>query len=457
MTSDELLVRIPIVGILDPTEDERLAELLRVIVGFGSRGPRLAAQVGDGTSPLDAIASALNVLGEELERRERLEATYQRRLIEAERAAAVGELAAGIAHEINNPVAAIVTNLEALQEHLEHLGQNLDELHEAKRDGAAGARLGEALEEARLQPVVREAREIARDSIRTLLRVSRIVSDMKTLQPGEALKLETLDLNAIADRACGLIAHQLRWRARLVRSYGRVPAVRGDRSKLTHVLTQLLVGAMHAIDEGSPETNAVTIATEKAGERVRVSITDTGQPRGWPTLNIAFANDVLRGHGSELRWTSGENGTSFFFDLPVAPSLSAEPGPPPSALADPPRRKVLVVDDEESILRAYTRLLGPRVELGLARGGRDAITILEDDPAWDAILCDLMMPDVDGIALHAWIGKNVPSLADRVLFCTGGTFTARATAFVAERTDRVLAKPLVKSQLLAALERIYAQ
>ncbi len=437
------------------SEDERLAELMRVLVGFASRGPRQVADVGDGTKSLDAIAAGLNMLGEELERRERLEATYQRRLIDAERAAAVGELAAGIAHEINNPVAAILTNLEALQEHLEYLGHALDEVREKSRDGNGPNRVAAALDEARLRPVIHESREIARDSIRALLQVSRIVSDMKSLQPGEALRLETLDLNGVADRACGLIANQLKYRARLVRSYGRIPEVRADRSKLTHVLTQLLVGAMHAIDEGAPDTNAVEIVTERSGERVRVTIKDTGKARGWPSLNIAFANDVLRGHGSELRWQSGEGGTSFFFDLPVAPPPSAETSATAaSAGVARARRKVLVVDDEEPILRAIARLLGPRVELALARGGRDAIQILEDDPNWDAILCDLMMPDVDGIALHAWVGEHLPALTERMLFCTGGTFTARATAFVAERQERVLAKPLVKHQLLTAIDRV---
>ena len=140
--------------------------------------------------------------------------------------------------------------------------------------------------------------------------------------------------------------------------------------------------------------------------------------------------------------------------------------PPPLATEPPCSRthsiaparapRVLVIDDEEALLRTYKRSLRG-LDVETASGGAAALAILAADRSFDVILCDLMMPDVDGLAVHAYLAANAPALAERVVFCSGGVFTARAQAFLDRIPNRVLEKPVAASELRSAIEAAAAK
>jgi PAS domain S-box-containing protein len=112
-----------------------------------------------------------------------------------------------------------------------------------------------------------------------------------------------------------------------------------------------------------------------------------------------------------------------------------------------PRGRVLVVDDEESIVRALARLLGRDHEIVTASSGEDARALLETDRAFDVVLSDLMMPDLSGMDLHAWLTTLDPTLARHVVFMTGGAFLPRATEYLASVPNLRIEKPFDAAEL----------
>jgi CheY-like chemotaxis protein len=122
------------------------------------------------------------------------------------------------------------------------------------------------------------------------------------------------------------------------------------------------------------------------------------------------------------------------------------------------RGRILVVDDEAFILEVIVGMLGGQHEILAVDSGRAAKEILETDTRFDLILCDLMMPEVSGIDLHAWLVDHQPKLARQLVFMTGGVFTQRTNEYLEGVANLLFKKPfdraslskLVGEQLIAA-------
>lgn len=134
--------------------------------------------------------------------------------------------------------------------------------------------------------------------------------------------------------------------------------------------------------------------------------------------------------------------------------------PPPQRVFPAPseperrRKRVLLIDDEPALLRAYQRILRQEYDTVTAAGGAEALEVLAVDADFDAIVCDVVMPDVDGTAVLLAIEKNHPELCEKFLFCTGGVFTASARDLVVRASAEILEKPVEEHQLHEALARI---
>ena len=88
------------------------------------------------------------------------------------------------------------------------------------------------------------------------------------------------------------------------------------------------------------------------------------------------------------------------------------------------------------------------------KDGREAIAVIAERSEWDAIVCDVMMPDLDGLAVFEWVHAHRPALAERMLFFSGGAFTTRTQAFADRLGDRLLQKPVAFDALRQAIERV---
>jgi CheY-like chemotaxis protein len=112
-----------------------------------------------------------------------------------------------------------------------------------------------------------------------------------------------------------------------------------------------------------------------------------------------------------------------------------------------------VVDDEAAIVKTYSRLLGPD-QCVTCSSGREALELLQRGERFDAILCDLMMPQTSGMDLYDELARTIPEQAARMIFVTGGAFTERARQFLATRTNLTLEKPFEPNRLFDCLTEV---
>ena len=128
---------------------------------------------------------------------------------------------------------------------------------------------------------------------------------------------------------------------------------------------------------------------------------------------------------------------------------------PASPEAIPARRpRILIVDDERAMRTTLAALLSDRYDVLTADSGASAIGTLKKDPGFDAVLCDLMMPEVSGVDVYAWIQAEAPELTNRVVFMTGGAFTPRARELLEQVPNRHVEKPFELGELSAVLEKV---
>lgn len=402
----------------------------------------------------------------------------QRRLYHADRLASIGQLASGVAHEINNPSSFIRTNLETLREHhatVEHALQHV------RRMPSAAAELATVLKEMQIDGLMTEMGKMLADNLSGIERISKIVKALGSFSRIERDEIEPVDLNEVLDAACTMTFNEIRHRAELRKELGDLPLIAADRGKLTQVFTNLLINAAHALDPGAADRNYIRVATRREGDEVIACIEDTGygmdeahiaqiftpffttKERGLGTgLGLPLSADIIRKHGGHLRVSSVPGqGSCFEVVLPMETGmrLPAPPPPQPQPVARPPspaRARVLVIDDEPMLLEALFRMLRRTHQVILAEGGNAALAQLEQDATFDVVICDLMMPDIDGIRLYDLVGKRWPVLQGRMVFCSGGAFAPDAKEFIANvsKSNVVLEKPIKQDTLLHAVSRV---
>jgi CheY-like chemotaxis protein len=257
---------------------------------------------------------------------------------------------------------------------------------------------------------------------------------------------------------------ELTRRARVVRDFRDVPPISGSPSRLGQVFLNLLVNAAHAIPPGGADEHIVSVRVLSQGSEVRVEISDTGvgiprdqlarvfdpffttKPVGQGTgLGLYMCTRIVREHGGRIEVQSEEGlGSTFSVILPARPGRLAPKPRPASALLPGPRRRarVLVVDDSPLMARGLARALRPEHDVCTLTSARAALQRLMEHDDFDAVLCDLMMPELTGVDFHRELEQRKPELARRVLFCTGGAFTPASRDFVRRMGDRCLEKPL---------------
>ncbi|MFO0614641.1 MAG: ATP-binding protein [Polyangiaceae bacterium] len=435
----------------------RLEEVMNVILAIAANDFSARASVGDGEALIDGIAQGLNMLAEEVGRQRRAEARYRERMLHSERLAAVGMLAAGVAHEINNPSATVLATLCSLEELIKAFGAEL-------------AREGQLTPE-RAQRA-REMAELVEGGKASVVRIATIVKGMKQFSSGPRDVVVPVRLDTIASQCCSLVAREILGRARLETRLDPVPEVLGEPTKLTQLVSNLLLNAAQAIAEGASERNVVEVSTTTRGDHVVLSVRDTGcgvSPElhdrifepffttksvgGGTGLGLALSAEIARYHSGELRLRhSDARGSTFELCLPFDTRLSAS-GATPAPRPARRRLRVLLVDDDEHLLHAVARMLGRKHDVQVALGGAAAIARLEVERTWDVIVCDIIMPGVDGVQVYEWAVRSAPELEPRFLFCSGGACTVEHVAFAAAHRDRLLDKPVPPAEFDRALSR----
>jgi PAS domain S-box-containing protein len=373
----------------------------------------------------------------------------QAQLAQSDRLASVGMLAAGVAHEINNPLAYLTAALAFLGEHASELGTS----------PAVRADLLQALADAR------EGAE----------RVRHVVRDLRTFSGNREERRARVSLEHVLESALHVAANELRYRAGVVRAYGPAPAVLADEARLGQVALNLLINAAQAIPEGQAEAHEVRVATSTdARGRAVFEIGDTGagiapeiadrifdpffttKPHGEGTgLGLSICRGIVLSLGGEITVASRPGrGTTVRVALPSALDDPHVAGSLPPAAPASRRGRVLVVDDEPAVASAIRRTLAPHHDVVVRGSAEEVLDVIGRGERFDAILCDLMMPGMTGMDLHDALARVAPDQASRIVVLTGGAFTPRAREFLDRVALPCCEKPFDTETLRATVRRV---
>ena len=436
----------------------------RVVQGGAPRvmGKRLEMQAlrADGERfPIEMALWRIEVKGQthytasiiDVSERVRAQALIERQreaLRQSEKLGAMGSLLAGVAHELNNPLAIVMGRASLLEE---------------KAQGSALA--DDALR-------IREAAERCGRIVRTFLNMARS-------RPGEraAVGLNELVRAALDLLQYGLRSHGIQLALQLDPA---LPAVYADPDQLGQVVLNLIVNAQQALALVEPPrslsiSSGVETLRPERESRVWLRVQDRGpgvptelretifepffttKPEGMGTgLGLAVSRSLVREHGGELQLEPPRpgQGACFRISLPISGQgqLPTEQALVPGEA--PAQARLLVVDDEAEIADLLRTLLeGAGYEVACAETGEVALELLQM-ARFDAVISDLRMPGLDGAALWRALKTDHPKLLRRLLFVTGDTLSPDASRFLDDTGCPHLDKPFAKAELLAAVERL---
>ncbi|MFN3201663.1 MAG: ATP-binding protein [Bradymonadia bacterium] len=374
------------------------------------------------------------------------------RAVQMDRTLAVGALASGVSHEINNPLAFVSANLEFAMHELDWLTQWFEA--QGMMPGLTDTGIRSRLDE--MRDALAEAREGAD-------RVRGVVSDLRLLARGPDGLPRAISPARIMDSAIQLTRNEFKHRARVERDYQPTAPVVVDEGRLSQVFLNLLLNAAHAIPEGDFEQNRVVARVRQGDGWVVIEVFDSGigvpediadrifepffttKPMGQGTgMGLSLSKDIIESMGGHLSFSAqAEGGTCFRVALPSG-LIGGEPTPLPSQPTPiaVPRGRVLIVDDEPLVGRSLRRMLSDEHDVEALTNARAALDLLASGAKFDVILCDVMMPDMSGAAFHEALQAQWPEMTRRLIFITGEAFTPDARAFVEQSHTVCLDKPV---------------
>jgi two-component system NtrC family sensor kinase len=395
------------------------------------------------------VAERTAALEREMAERQQAEAQLRQQqamLFQHEKLAAMGTMLASVAHELNNPLAVIM--MEA------------DLLHEERQDDT----------EADPVKAIMQAAE----------RCMRIVRNFLTLARQHPPERQHVALNTVLKGAMELLVYGLQVDTITInwQLAPDLPLLWADPHQLHQVIVNLVTNAHHALREVlQPRRLTLTTRYDPVGTRVVLEVADTGpgippalharlfepffttKPPGVGTgLGLPLCRGIIEEHGGSISVESQPGqGTVFRVVLPI--SAAASPGKTPSSTDAPlavtrTAKTILVVDDEPGIASALAHLLrrdGHTVDT--AANGQMALTKLRTQ-AYDLILCDLRMPELDGPGLYHALQQQHPHLLQRVIFLTGDTLSEEARTFLAQTEVPRLSKPFRAAEVRQLVQQV---
>jgi signal transduction histidine kinase len=400
------------------------------------------------------------------ERRERAiradQAQMREHLLISERMASAGVLAAGVAHEINNPLAVAVANTDFVGNVVASLLALADAGPEARANWEGWRRL-------------EELAGALRDTGEGLRRIRDIVVDVKLFSRSNDSNAGTLDIRKVCDSSARMAWNEIRHRARLVKDYGAVPPIQANESRVGQVLLNLIVNAAQALPDGHADANEIRIVTgtDEAGWAV-VEVRDTGsgipaqnlerifdaffttKPVGVGTgLGLALCRRIVDELGGTITVQS-EVGKGTAFRVAFPPARDERAVLQPSAAPPPPRTRarVLLVDDEAALGAAVQRTLSVHHEVVFVTRATEALARVALGERFDVILSDFMMPELTGRELHERLLLIDADQAKRVVFLTGGAFTPDSRLYLDGVANRVVDKPFRTADLLLVIGEV---
>jgi len=374
---------------------------------------------------------------------ERRLSQVEEQLAISEKMSALGTLAAGIAHEINNPLTYVMSNVEIIRDELE-----------------ADVQRGEER--------AAELRELSTDALEGLERITKIIKELKGFMRSSDQSLSSVDLSKALSSALNLASAELKLKASVITSVPpALPSAYVDEQQLVQVFVNLLVNAAQAFEEQDLERNQIRVTlSEAADQMLQIEVRDNAS--GMPPevarqifdpffttktavgtgLGLAICHKIILGFNGTIDVESEEGqGTLFRIALPRFQPDRHQVRRPSGRSAKRAELdqigKIIMIDDEPSVGQVVSRALGAeRVEL--FTDGRQALKAIDAQHP-DVIICDIMMPLMSGVEVYAALKER--GLTSRTLMITGGSAREEVAEFISQEAPPILYKPFKPSEL----------
>lgn len=366
-------------------------------------------------------------------------------LHQSEKLAALGSLLAGVAHELNNPLSVV-------------LGQ--------------ATMLREDLQDTDMEPSIRTRV----DDIETAAnRCARVVRSFLSIARQRKVEKRAFAPAPVLDSSIELMLYSLRSAGiTMTRAYDDVlPEVFADPDQVQQVVVNLLANAAQAVEktDGAREIRVSAIASpagklslivadngpgvsKDIAQRIFEPFFTTKPPGAGTGIGLSVSRGLAQAQGGDLRLVDSAQGAAFELSLPLAGAAEIaeirDNSHDGAAMPKRPGRRVIVVDDETAAANLFAEALGKAgFACDIATGGRAAQAMITARPGdYDAIVCDLRMPDIDGPKLFGWLSVHHPALAERTLFVTGDALGPVAGQFLADSGRPVLEKPFAPAEMV---------
>jgi two-component system NtrC family sensor kinase len=373
----------------------------------------------------------------------------QEQLVQSEKLSAIGKFVAGVAHELNNPLMAVVGFSEML-----------------KDSGTDG-----------------KNRQYSENILKAALRCKRIVQSLLSFARREQSERKLVSINKLIEMALEIVGYALRTGnvEVVTKLETKLPLVLVDSSQIQQVLLNIINNAQEAIASGG-QPGRILITTETRAPNIRISVQDNGPgiPRehlrrlfdpffttkevGKGTgLGLSLCYGYIKEHGGTITPLSQVGkGATFLIEVPIAENVESATAAP-EALPEPPAKpdphegqgkRVLIIDDEEPILNLLHDDFAVRgYEVEVAENGKTALSKIEKE-RFDLAFCDWKMPGLTGQQVYEQLRRTNPRFCQRIIFITGDVINAQMRQFLEAEKRPCLAKPFTLSELHNTVEAV---
>jgi two-component system NtrC family sensor kinase len=416
----------------------------------------------------------LSRANEQLRREMAERARVEEELRRAQRLESLGRLAAGLGHEINNPLNFVSGSIEMLDAELPRLRGRIAEEQWHHLD------------------------EVVRTAAVGVGRIAQIVGNIKLFSRPPDTPAEAVDIWKTLTWCVKMIEDRLSPEVELVIDLADVPPVLAKRLEIEQVFINLLENAVHAVTEHALPTQRIRVSTRAGDGEAIVEIADTGPglsadvadkifdpffttrpPTQGTGLGLAVCHSIVTALGGQIDIRNADirnadirnadirnadirnaegGGAVVTVRLPAARAEDLPPEPPPPPPRPQPatgKARILVVDDEPLMLRIMAHALREH-EVVTVQTGREALELF-DDSAFDLVFCDVMMPNMSGSAFYEALAAAHPGAEERIIFITGGARGAEAQSFLDRVRNECLEKPIPTDVLRARVNAMLAR
>jgi PAS domain S-box-containing protein len=378
----------------------------------------------------------------------------QAQIIQTDRMATIGTLAASVAHELNNPLAYVMLNLDLFAREIDALVTSPDDRVRVKE---------------RLRILEEGGRHMA-----------SIVRDLRSFCRPDT-QPRPVDVRQVLESAINMATSEIAGRARVVRDWAPVGSVLADAARLGQVFLNLLLNAAHALVDGDPDVDQIRVVLRPRGAgEVMIEISDSGPgiaPQILDRIFEPFFTTKAVGVGTGLGLSISKSivdsmagqisvesqlgrGSSFRVLLPTTaplePSLELTDEAMEQTDTDARlgRQRLLIVDDEEAFAAALQRMLEDEHEVVAVTSAAQALELLLDGANFDVVLCDILMPGLSGIDFYRELERRRPDLSARLIFMTGAEAMPIAAEFLARVENFRIEKPVDLPRLRALIHDV---